>query len=300
MKLVDDRLRDHLAAFPTGERQFFAHELELLPSRRNEIELASTFVQRDYAELVYFLEGEGSVRVIDSTGAIRVDSNHPGDLYLWRPQDRRCRWLQPGMQPIKLIQVGFPEAEWRAFAHLMGIDSAWLTQAGRVASAPGLDSEVRPAFERIVAVARSSASLFELARFWATVAPALLPGDGAASRWPAWLVSAVDAMYDEVNLRLGVPRFLAMSHVSRRQLSRAVHQHLGATPSSFVAGLRLRHAMKLLSTTSESVSRVAERCGYASPSHLGTAFRRGLGMAPTEYRSRALGALAPRGVAPRP
>lgn len=78
--------------------------------------------------------------------------------------------------------------------------------------------------------------------------------------------------------------------VSPNYLSRVFNREVGENISSYLARLRLRHAAMLLETTSDSVSAVGARVGFANASYFSTAFRQGFGMSPLEYRERAVGA----------
>jgi transcriptional regulator GlxA family with amidase domain len=67
------------------------------------------------------------------------------------------------------------------------------------------------------------------------------------------------------------------------------------TPTSFVAGLRLRHAEMLLATTSASLTEISYRCGFSSPSYFSKSFRSIRGESPRDFRYRAREAVLPRG-----
>ncbi len=77
--------------------------------------------------------------------------------------------------------------------------------------------------------------------------------------------------------------------VSPNYLSRVFNREVGENISSYLARLRLRRAAVLLETTSDSVSTVGARTGFANASYFSTAFRQYFGMSPLEYRGRAVG-----------
>ncbi len=77
--------------------------------------------------------------------------------------------------------------------------------------------------------------------------------------------------------------------VSPNYLSRVFNREVGENISSYLARLRLRRAAVLLETTSDSVSVVGARTGFANASYFSTAFRQHFGMSPLEYRGRAVG-----------
>jgi AraC family transcriptional regulator, transcriptional activator FtrA len=76
--------------------------------------------------------------------------------------------------------------------------------------------------------------------------------------------------------------------VSPRSFARRFRSATGTTPVQWVLRQRVLHAQRLLETTILPVERVAERCGFGTPTALRTHFRRVVGTTPTAYR-RAFG-----------
>ena len=66
-------------------------------------------------------------------------------------------------------------------------------------------------------------------------------------------------------------------------------QELGTTPSQYLILLRLRHAKQLLLNPPYSITEIAELCGYANPFYFANAFRKHVGMSPTEFRKYYMG-----------
>jgi transcriptional regulator GlxA family with amidase domain len=71
---------------------------------------------------------------------------------------------------------------------------------------------------------------------------------------------------------------------SRRQLQRAYAEIGGTTFRDHLTGVRMDRAAELLRTERLSVREVAARVGYRQPAQFAKAFRRHLGLAPSEYR----------------
>jgi transcriptional regulator GlxA family with amidase domain len=101
-------------------------------------------------------------------------------------------------------------------------------------------------------------------------------------------------MSGEEDLRMGVPRLLALAHVSAAHLSRSMRRYHDMTPSEFIAGLRLRHAAMLLATTTRPVADIAHACGFVSPSYFTRRFREAHGVTPREFRHTAQHAFVPQ------
>ena len=76
----------------------------------------------------------------------------------------------------------------------------------------------------------------------------------------------------------------AAAQCSTFQLIRICKAHWGQTPVQRLTRLRMDAGRHLLRTTDASVISIALDCGYANPSHFATAFRRVLGMSPSDCR----------------
>ncbi|WP_273733558.1 helix-turn-helix domain-containing protein [Mycolicibacterium septicum] len=59
------------------------------------------------------------------------------------------------------------------------------------------------------------------------------------------------------------------------------------TPYQFLLDLRIERAKTLLLTTLQSIAEIGASVGFSTPSHFATAFRRRVGISPSEYRRRS-------------
>ncbi len=75
---------------------------------------------------------------------------------------------------------------------------------------------------------------------------------------------------------------------SRRQLQRAYAEIGDTTFRDHLTGVRMERAAELLVTRGLTVREVARRVGYRQPAQFAKAFRRYLGVAPSDYRLRSL------------
>lgn len=75
-------------------------------------------------------------------------------------------------------------------------------------------------------------------------------------------------------------------HVSRSpaHVASAVKHATGVTVVGWITRARMSESRQLLLHTDESVETIADRCGFASPSHFHRAFKRAHGMPPGEWR----------------
>ena len=72
---------------------------------------------------------------------------------------------------------------------------------------------------------------------------------------------------------------------SRRQLQRAYAEIGRTTFRDHLTRVRMEKAAELLSTRAMTVREVAHRVGYRQPAQFAKAFRRHLGVAPSDYRA---------------
>jgi AraC family transcriptional regulator of adaptative response / methylphosphotriester-DNA alkyltransferase methyltransferase len=75
---------------------------------------------------------------------------------------------------------------------------------------------------------------------------------------------------------------------SRRQLQRAYAEIGNTTFREHLTRVRMDRAASLLSDRGLTVREVARRVGYRQPAQFAKAFRRHLGLAPSDYRSRSV------------
>ncbi len=74
--------------------------------------------------------------------------------------------------------------------------------------------------------------------------------------------------------------------VNTRQLNQAFIRSTGDTAAVHWRKLRLEHARKLMTNSSNSIQAIAKACGFADASHLIGWFRKQYGETPTRFRKR--------------
>ena len=73
-------------------------------------------------------------------------------------------------------------------------------------------------------------------------------------------------------------------HISPQHLSRVFRHENGITFVDYITRVRIRHAMEMLEDDQMKVYEIAERAGYSSQHYFSNAFKKMLGVGPTEYR----------------
>ena len=76
--------------------------------------------------------------------------------------------------------------------------------------------------------------------------------------------------------------YLAMSQST---LNRQLNATRGVSIQGFVQQMRMKKAKHLLSTTKESISDIADQCGYDDATYFARVFKQNSGMPPTKYRA---------------
>jgi AraC-like DNA-binding protein/PAS domain-containing protein len=122
-----------------------------------------------------------------------------------------------------------------------------------------------------------------------TIAAALLDA-GPEPQLPPHVARLAEAasqyMREHLAERIDLPSLSSVLAVSPGHLGRLFKQRTGRTPHQFLIDLRLEAAEGLLADTDLTVTQIAWRVGFASPSHFVTTFRARRGSTPLEFRRR--------------
>lgn len=103
---------------------------------------------------------------------------------------------------------------------------------------------------------------------------------------PETLRSLIQLMRANIEEPLSSEELANCVNLSRRQVERLFQTHLGTSPSRYYFELRLTQAERLLSQTSDSITRISLACGFVSSSHFSTCFKDFFGESPSVARKR--------------
>ena len=99
-----------------------------------------------------------------------------------------------------------------------------------------------------------------------------------------FLSQAYDFVRENIdNSGLNIDHFSHFMQLERTQLYRKFKALTGMPPSVFILTIRLKVAAELLVTTRLSISEIAYKVGFDTPSYFATCFKRQYGISPTEY-----------------
>ncbi len=105
--------------------------------------------------------------------------------------------------------------------------------------------------------------------------------------------SRLSPLFDDLRANLQVPwsirNLSRRAGMSERTFLRRFQAATGTTPARWLLAERLRYARQLLEETTETVDRIADRCGFGTATNLRHHFGRELGITPTSYRKQFRG-----------
>ena len=81
-----------------------------------------------------------------------------------------------------------------------------------------------------------------------------------------------------------VPQLAARTYMSEYHFIRVFSREVGLTPHAYITRMRVRTAEYMLVNGSADISDISKKCGFSSTTVMGAAFRRLVGMSPTQYR----------------
>jgi AraC family transcriptional regulator len=206
----------------------------------------------------------------------------PGALELMVPGRESVRDYRTA-SAMRTIQVHIPSATVaRAAARLGGSAPDFETLSAAVAAGdPVVDHLVRalPAAAGADDVYAESAAEFLTTHLLTLARHGRLPGpEHAAVR------TGIAVMHDRLAERLTLADIAAEAHLSVYHFVRVFRAATGETPHRYLTRLRIERARGLLSDSDLTIAQIAERCGFASPGALSTAFLGHVGVRPSVYR----------------
>lgn len=103
---------------------------------------------------------------------------------------------------------------------------------------------------------------------------------------PSWLLDAATKAQSPKVFRQGAAGLVALTGQTHPHVSRTMKALMGISPSAFINDLRMAHAARALSGTSDTLNDIAADIGIPNLSHFHKTFRAAYGMTPHQYRSK--------------
>lgn len=102
------------------------------------------------------------------------------------------------------------------------------------------------------------------------------------------VAATVRYIREHLHEKFGVERIIANSGLSRRWLEYRFQASLGCTPYAMINQLRVEHARQLLaSPEKQTLSQIADACGFSELRRFRLAFRRVTGKTPAQFRKQS-------------
>lgn len=106
------------------------------------------------------------------------------------------------------------------------------------------------------------------------------PWQGNQRLWKLW-----DEVERDPGARWSLGELARRAHLSAEHLRRLCLRELGRSPMHHVAYVRMQRARQLLEMSGDKLEALAPQVGYEDPLVFSRAFRRWVGVTPTEYRA---------------
>jgi len=239
--------------------------------------------RHDFLELFWVLRGRGIHWINDGSRELR-----PGILVLIRAEDAHTLGSADGS--LQIVNIAFSIATWKYLQRRYFADKADLFSPQPIAQREFELTEARRIELQQAAVelrggVRNRAGI---ERFLLNVRHILQPTDRteSSSQAPDWLIRACRAMERPENFNRGTRYFAQLAGRSPEHLSRALHKHLGKTPTDALNEHRMSHAAQRLATTEDTILDIVLDCGFENVSHFYKLFRTRFGTSPRRYRLR--------------
>lgn len=109
----------------------------------------------------------------------------------------------------------------------------------------------------------------------------------AAGGLASWRLRVIDERLAEAGAAPALAELAGLCNMSVRQLTRGFRASRGCSIGDYIIQHQIDAAKKLLAT-GDSIKAIARTMGFSSPSGFSYAFRRGAGVTPRQFRTRAL------------
>lgn len=93
-----------------------------------------------------------------------------------------------------------------------------------------------------------------------------------------------DRINDHYSREIPVKELASLVGLSTSQFQRRFRKLFQTSPASYISHVRVQAACRLLTSTTDTISQIANRCGFYDHSHFSRVFKSQTGLSPTVYR----------------
>jgi len=231
------------------------------------------------------LHGRGWVRIGKTSRTIR-----PGD-FVWLRANVGHAYGSGAKDPWTIVWAHAAGTELAGWEDLLGVGGL---AAPAVLPLPD-DRLEEPSFDRVYAALERGFSIRHLVaasaalRFTLSMVAQLSTERPKSRSAEERVARSIEALRSDWQRPHRLEELATAAKVSVAHYSSLFRQRTGFSPIDFLIRLRIRHACRLLDTTSITVKEVSERSGYADPYYFTRCFRRVMGASPRAYRKTPKG-----------
>lgn len=235
---------------------------------------------RDHFLIHYVVSGKGFYQVNDTTYAL-----YPGDCFLVFPHTE-ITYYADSAEPWEYYWVGFSGSD--AASILKATDFSKNTPVIHgLPMGDAIKAQLLHIYE-----ARGNGlehSVEMTGRLYTTLALFIKGSSRVPKRTDSYLSYAKKGVeYISLNYSypITVEDIAAYAGVSRSHLFRAFEEHLSMSPKEYLSDYRIRQACLLLQQSDLSIAAIARSVGYENNLYFSRAFKKAMGMPPSEYARR--------------
>lgn len=234
---------------------------------------------RDFYLIHYIISGKGTY--VSGHNEYRLEA---GDCFLLYPH-REVSYYADEKDPWEYAWVGFSGPE----AGLILGSTDFTQDAPYIKKAPD-GEKILEAIKAIYKAKGNSfaSSLMMTGRLYGLLS--LFVEDAAAmplkSGSKLYVQSAVDYITENYAAQISIEDIASYVGISRSQLFRSFELVMGISPKEYLTQYRIKKACHLLTETSHSMTAIANSLGFDNSLYFSKAFRKSMGVSPSEYREQ--------------
>lgn len=104
------------------------------------------------------------------------------------------------------------------------------------------------------------------------------------SRKATNIIRVIDFMHEHYNRDCTLKDLAAIAELSPYHFIRVFKDHTARTPFAYLMEIKIEKAKEMLKNQNRTVTEICYSCGFNNLNHFGNAFRRKVGLLPSEYR----------------
>ncbi len=258
----------------------------------HQFSIRDTYCLHSHTFYEFFLisRGKGIHRINGSSTLLSE-----GSFVLVRPSDTHCYDFL-NQYDLELINIPFLPVHFERICRLFDCSPSFWERPALCPQVELAGNQLAETRSRLLQIGQMESGV-RRRQYLLSVLPSFLypflavweqnPSDGSALHqgkpFPAWLSDLLSRMEIRENYVEGLPRMIALSHMSQEYLTRSFRKWLHMSPTEFINARRMELAASLLLEAELSVLEVCQECGFRNLSYFYRIFREQYGCAPGKF-----------------